>query len=208
MNTIYGKNSARVWLRWRVVASITMIGVALLATACENNTPPAPAAKPAPPTAPTPAAVPTSTPAANAQPAATPTAPLMPPPAASAAGAAPAAKPNGGASAPSADDPPLAAETDPSPPAAPAEIETRKWRETWPNGKAKAFCLLVRDPKTEKWVKHGLWQSWNEDGTINKEGHYVYDKQDGDWKFYFPNVPQPIIEVYQMGRKVPTPPRR
>lgn len=87
--------------------------------------------------------------------------------------------------------------------AAPASPESRPWRETWPSGKPKALCTLVRDPKSGKFVKHGLWQSWNEDGSLNKEGRYVYGEQDGEWKFYYPKVPRPIIEVYEMGKKVP-----
>jgi len=110
------------------------------------------------------------------------------------------------ATAPSPGTPATAA---PSAPAADApKSETRQWRETWPNGKPKALCPLVRDPKSGKLVKHGLWQSWNEDGSLNKEGHYVYGEQDGEWKFYFPKVSQPIVEVWAMGKKLPSPPPR
>lgn len=65
---------------------------------------------------------------------------------------------------------------------------------------------MVRHPETGKLVKHGVWRSWNEDGSLNKEGTYVYGEQDGEWKFWYPGVPNPIIEVYRMGRKLPPPP--
>ncbi|MBX3355768.1 MAG: hypothetical protein KF724_08720 [Phycisphaeraceae bacterium] len=66
--------------------------------------------------------------------------------------------------------------------------------------------MMVRHPTTGKLVKHGLWRSWNQDGSLNKEGHYVYGEQDGEWKFWQPGMKQPVIEIYDNGRKLP--PRR
>lgn len=78
----------------------------------------------------------------------------------------------------------------------------REWKETFPDGKVKALCPMVRHPETGKLVKHGVWRTWNADGTLNKEGRYVLGVQDGVWKFWYPGVAQPITETYKMGTKI------
>jgi hypothetical protein len=77
------------------------------------------------------------------------------------------------------------------------------WKETYPDGKLKAKCPMVKDPQNpKKWVKHGLWQGWFPDGKLQKEGHYKYDKMDGEWKIWFPGVEKPYIEKWVDGKKI------
>lgn len=178
-----------------------LVSIALASASCSKA--PAPAKPPAAPAAPAPAAPAAPSSGASAKPAAPGQASAAAVPAESAT-PADAAKPvipttSVGATPPAAAGAPGTA----TPPA--AKVDSRPWREDWPNGTPKARCTLVRDPRTNKYVMHGLWQSWNQDGSLNKEGHYVYGEQDGDWKFYYPGVDRPIVESFKLGKKLPPP---
>ncbi len=93
--------------------------------------------------------------------------------------------------------------TQPASQPAASQPETKEWRERFASGKLRAKCPMVRDPKNPKrWVKHGLWQSWFENGKLEKEGRYKHDEMDGEWKIWFPGVEKPLIQMWKDGKRI------
>ncbi len=200
----------------RLAAICSSVCFAITISACDRPqpapAPPAAAPAPAPAPAAAPAPAPATAPAAPA-PAATPSprSDATPAPAPAPKGeAAPPAAPKGdapGAAAPKSDAPGAANPSAPKaadgkPLSEDGYVIEREWKENFPNGKPKTRCPMVRHPETGKLVKHGMWRTWNEDGSLNKEGRYVLGVQDGEWKFWYPGLNQPIVEVFKMGTKL------
>jgi hypothetical protein len=60
----------------------------------------------------------------------------------------------------------------------------------------------VMSPDKTRWIRHGLFVEYHENGTVVSEGQYVDGKEDGLWRDFHPNG-QPASEGrYREGQEV------
>jgi len=53
-----------------------------------------------------------------------------------------------------------------------------------------------------RWIRHGLFVEYSQDGTIVSEGHYLNDKENGPWRDYHLNGKPASEGSYLEGREV------
>ena len=60
----------------------------------------------------------------------------------------------------------------------------------------------VMAPDRTRWIRHGLFVEYHENGTVASEGQYLDGKEDGLWRDFHPNG-QPAAEgCYREGKEV------
>lgn len=57
----------------------------------------------------------------------------------------------------------------------------------YPSGAIHFRYSRVLSPDGTRWVRHGLFVEYSEEGTIIAEGQYVHGAEHGEWKEYHPN---------------------
>ena len=61
------------------------------------------------------------------------------------------------------------------------------WTTTWDDGSVKEQYQYYIHSENNRLIKHGWYNSYNEDGDISQEGTYKDNKQDGEWISYLPD---------------------
>jgi hypothetical protein len=57
-------------------------------------------------------------------------------------------------------------------------------------------------PDGQRWIRHGRFESFAENGTLLSEGHYIDGKEDGWWKDSHPNGQLAAEGRYEQGSEV------
>ncbi len=60
----------------------------------------------------------------------------------------------------------------------------------------------VMSPDRTRWIRHGLFVAYHENGTVASEGHYVDGKEDGLWRDFHPDGRPASEGHYRDGREV------
>jgi antitoxin component YwqK of YwqJK toxin-antitoxin module len=62
----------------------------------------------------------------------------------------------------------------------------------------------VLAPDGKRWLRHGLFVEYAEDGAVLSEGHYANGKEQGLWKDFHPNGQLAALGQYEHGVEVGT----
>jgi hypothetical protein len=60
----------------------------------------------------------------------------------------------------------------------------------------------VMSPDRTRWIRHGLFVAYHENGTVVSEGHYVDGKEEGLWRDFHPDGRPASEGHYRDGREV------
>ncbi|WP_431259359.1 toxin-antitoxin system YwqK family antitoxin [Roseateles chitinivorans] len=60
----------------------------------------------------------------------------------------------------------------------------------------------VMAPDKTRWIRHGLFVAYHEDGAIASEGRYVDGEEDGVWRDFHSNGQRASEGQYRAGREV------
>jgi antitoxin component YwqK of YwqJK toxin-antitoxin module len=70
------------------------------------------------------------------------------------------------------------------------------------SGAIRLRYARVMSPDGTRWIRHGLFVEYQENGTVVSEGQYVNGKEDVPWRDFHPNG-QPASEgCYRKGKEV------
>lgn len=87
-------------------------------------------------------------------------------------------------------------------PSMPIDAELNIAEIPYESGAIRFRYARVMAPDRTRWIRHGLFVAYHENGTVASEGQYVDGKEDGPWRDLHPNG-QPAAEGrYSAGRQV------
>jgi len=61
------------------------------------------------------------------------------------------------------------------------------WTTTWGDGSVKEQYQYYINPENNRLIKHGWYNSYDENGDFDEEGTYKDNKEDGEWVSYLPD---------------------
>jgi antitoxin component YwqK of YwqJK toxin-antitoxin module len=70
------------------------------------------------------------------------------------------------------------------------------------SGAIKFRYARVLSPDKTRWVRHGLFVAYHENGTVASEGQYVDGKEDGLWRDFHPDGRAAAEGRYREGQEV------
>lgn len=63
------------------------------------------------------------------------------------------------------------------------------------------YARYLSDDGT-RWIRHGLFVAYSEDGAVRSEGHYEHGLEHGEWKDFHPNGQIAAHGRYERGKEV------
>ncbi|HQS59437.1 MAG: hypothetical protein B7Y56_09870 [Gallionellales bacterium 35-53-114] len=72
----------------------------------------------------------------------------------------------------------------------------------YPSGNIKFRYSRYPSEDGSKWIRHGLFRAYHEDGTLSSEGIYEHGSENGIWHDYHPNGTLAAQGSYENGIQV------
>ena len=72
----------------------------------------------------------------------------------------------------------------------------------YPDGRIKSRYTRYLSPEGDRWIRHGLFVGYYENGKIETEGYYDHGYEEGVWRDYHENGQLAAEGTYEGGREI------